>query len=85
MQCNKNTRATGITTQGPDLQKGLVAGNKQLRAASHIKNECKEIRVIAKPCGVKRPRDLNRIRPQAVIEHGNSKTPEPLYPRPTKK
>ncbi|MFT7528462.1 MAG: glutamate synthase domain-containing protein 2 [Arenicella sp.] len=49
MQCNKNTRPTGITTQGPVLQKGLVALNKQLRAASHIKNGCKEIALLPSP------------------------------------
>lgn len=58
LQCNKNTCPTGITTQNPRLQHGLVPSDKCERVYNFHKNMEKEVSIIAHSCGVSSPRDL---------------------------
>ncbi|TDF34761.1 FMN-binding glutamate synthase family protein [Alteromonadaceae bacterium M269] len=80
LQCNKNTCPTGITTQDPKLQKGLVPEEKSERVASYIENLVYEVGTIAHSCGVKEPRQLKRHHARVVTNHGKSVPLDTLYP-----
>ncbi len=82
LQCNKNTCPTGITTQDPKFQKGLVATEKSVRVASYIKNMVYEVGTIAHSCGVTEPRELKRHHARVVSNNGRSISLQELYPTP---
>ncbi|MCG8312046.1 MAG: FMN-binding glutamate synthase family protein [Pseudomonadales bacterium] len=70
LQCNKNTCPTGIATQNPKLQRGLVPEDKAQRVYSFHKNMEKEVNVIAHSCGVVSPRGLTADQVCTVMEGG---------------
>jgi glutamate synthase domain-containing protein 2 len=80
LQCNQNTCPTGITTHDRKLQKGLVAEQKSSRVANYIHNMEYEVGMIAHSCGVKSPRELNRIHARMVQEDGHSVPMSKLWP-----
>ncbi len=80
MQCNKNTCPTGITTQDPRLQRGLVPSDKAERVAHYAKHVVKEVGVIAHSCGVPEPRRLRRFHARQVMAEGTSLPLDTLYP-----
>jgi len=82
LQCNKNTCPTGITTHNLKLQRGLVPETKAVRVANYVQNMVKEVGIIAHSCGVKDPRALNRSHARIVMDDGNTKGMDELYPEP---
>ncbi len=84
LQCNRNTCPTGITTQNPKLQRGLVVTDKSERVYHYAKNVMHEVGIIAHSCGVTEPRQLNRAHCRVVGDDGLSVPLEKLFPYPEK-
>jgi glutamate synthase domain-containing protein 2 len=82
LQCNRNTCPTGITTQNPKLQRGLVVADKSERVYHYADNVMHEVGIIAHSCGVSEPRQLNRSHCRVVGNDGLSVPLEKLYPYP---
>jgi len=80
LQCDKNSCPTGITTHNKDLQRGLVYSQKSWRVTHYIQNMMYEVGVIAHSCGVKSPRELNRVHARVVQNDGRSKPLNEIYP-----
>jgi hypothetical protein len=82
LQCNRNTCPTGITTQNPRLQRGLVVTDKSERVAHYAKNVMHEVGIIAHSCGVDDPRELDRTHCRVVGDDGISVPLIKLFPYP---
>jgi glutamate synthase domain-containing protein 2 len=82
LQCNRNTCPTGITTQNPKLQRGLVVTDKSEKVAHYARNVMHEVGIIAHSCGVEDPRQLDRSHCRVVGDDGISMPLEKLYPYP---
>jgi glutamate synthase domain-containing protein 2 len=82
MRCNKNTCPTGITTQDPRLQRGLVVMDKAVRVANYARNLMREVGTIAHSCGVDDPRGLRREHCRVVVDGGLSRPLASLHPYP---
>jgi glutamate synthase domain-containing protein 2 len=82
LQCNRNTCPTGITTQNPRLQRGLVVTDKSERVAHYAKNVMHEVGIIAHSCGVEDPRELDRTHCRVVGDDGISVPLIKLFPYP---
>ncbi|MBD8871715.1 FMN-binding glutamate synthase family protein [Rhodanobacter sp. DHB23] len=82
LQCNRNTCPTGITTQNPKLQRGLVVTDKSEKVANYAKNVMHEVGIIAHSCGVDDPRQLDRSHCRVVGDDGISVPLEKLFPYP---
>lgn len=82
LQCNKNTCPTGIATQDPKFQRGLVPAEKSVRVADYINNMVYEVGTIAHSCGVKEPRALKRHHAKVVSDNGRSELLSQIYPYP---
>jgi glutamate synthase domain-containing protein 2 len=82
LQCNRNTCPTGITTQNPKLQRGLVVTDKSVKVANYAKNVMHEVGIIAHSCGVDDPRELDRSHCRIVGDDGISVPLEKLFPYP---
>lgn len=82
LQCNRNTCPTGITTQNPRLQRGLVVMDKSERVANYARNVMQEVGIIAHSCGVEDPRELDRTHCRVVGDDGVSVSLIKLFPYP---
>jgi len=82
LQCNRNTCPTGITTQDPKLQRGLVVTDKSEKVANYAKNVMHEVGIIAHSCGVDDPRELDRTHCRVVGDDGISVPLVKLFPYP---
>jgi len=82
LQCNRNTCPTGITTQNPKLQRGLVVTDKCEKVANYAKNVMHEVGIIAHSCGVDDPRQLDRSHCRVMGDDGISVPLEKLFPYP---
>ena len=80
LQCNRNTCPTGITTHNRRLQKGLDPRHKAVRVANYAKNIAYEVGIIAHSCGVREPRELQRIHARVVTANGLSVALNELHP-----
>ena len=80
LQCSRNTCPTGITTQNPRLQRGLVVTDKSERVAHYAKNVMHEVGIIAHSCGVDDPRELDRTHCRIVGDDGISVPLFKLFP-----
>lgn len=82
LQCNRNTCPTGITTQSPKLQRGLVVTDKSEKVFHYARNVMREVGIIAHSCGVDDPRQLDRSHCRVVGDNGISMPLEKLFPYP---
>ncbi|MDE2154697.1 MAG: FMN-binding glutamate synthase family protein [Xanthomonadaceae bacterium] len=82
LQCNRNTCPTGITTQNPKLQRGLVVADKSEKVYHYARNVMHEVGIIAHSCGVEDPRQLDRSHCRVVGDDGLSIPLEKLFPYP---
>ena len=82
LQCNRNTCPTGITTQNPKLQRGLVVTDKSERVYHYAKNVMHEVGIIAHSCGVEEPRQLDRTHCRVMGDDGISVPLVKLFPYP---
>jgi glutamate synthase domain-containing protein 2 len=82
LQCNRNTCPTGITTQNPKLQRGLVVTDKTEKVANYARNLMYEVGIIAHSCGVDDPRQLDRTHCRVVGDDGLSVPLVKLFPYP---
>jgi glutamate synthase domain-containing protein 2 len=83
LQCNRDTCPTGITTQNPKLQRGLVVSDKSERVYHYAKNLMHEVLTIAHSCGLNDPRELDRTHCRVVGDDGLSVPLVKLFPYPT--
>ncbi|ATI40824.1 FMN-binding glutamate synthase family protein [Pacificitalea manganoxidans] len=74
LKCNRNTCPTGITTHDPQLQRGLVVTDKDLKVAQYAQNVMKEVETIAHSVGVAEPR-LMRRRHVRIVQPGGDSIP----------
>ena len=72
LKCNRNTCPTGITTQNPHLQAGLVVEDKFEKVAHYAKSIIKEVETIAHSVGVSEPRQMRRRHVRIVQSDGTS-------------
>jgi glutamate synthase domain-containing protein 2 len=79
LQCNRDTCPTGIATHNPRLQKGLDPAHKAARVMHYVKNMIKEVGIIAHSCGVREPRELQRLHARMVQADGQSIPLDELY------
>ena len=82
LQCNRNTCPTGITTQDPRLQRGLVVTDKTEKVAHYARNVMHEVGIIAHSCGLEDPRQLDRTHCRVVGDDGISVPLVELFPYP---
>ncbi|MDO1529952.1 FMN-binding glutamate synthase family protein [Fulvimonas sp. R45] len=82
LQCNRNTCPTGITTQNPKLQRGLVVSDKTDKVANYARNVMHEVGIIAHSCGLEDPRELDRTHCRVVGDDGISVPLVQLFPYP---
>jgi glutamate synthase domain-containing protein 2 len=82
LQCNRNTCPTGITTQNPKLQRGLVVTDKTEKVAHYARNVMHEVGIIAHSCGLEDPRELDRTHCRVVGDDGISVPLVELFPYP---
>lgn len=82
LQCNRNTCPTGITTQNPKLQRGLVVTDKSEKVYHYARNLMYEVGIIAHSCGVDDPRQLDRTHCRVVGDDGLSVPLIKLFPYP---
>lgn len=82
MRCHLNTCPTGITTDNPRLQRGLVVEEKYLRVANYATNVNREIDMIAHSCGLHHARELRREHIRIVEKAGKSIALNILHPYP---
>lgn len=80
LQCNRNTCPTGITTQDPQLQRGLDVELKAERVEHYVRNMLREVEVVAHSCGVADPRQLQRRHARVVTANGASVRLDALFP-----
>jgi glutamate synthase domain-containing protein 2 len=80
LQCNRNTCPTGITTHNRHLQKGLDPKHKAVRVANYAKNIAYEVGIITHSCGVREPRELQRMHARVVTANGLSVALNELHP-----
>jgi glutamate synthase domain-containing protein 2 len=85
MRCNKKTCPTGITTQDPRLQRGLVVMDKAERVANYARNLMREVGTIAHSCGVDDPRGLQRKHCRVVVDGGLSQSLAAMHPYPVQR
>lgn len=83
LKCNKDTCPTGITTHNPELQTGLVPGDKAQRVQHYAEHILREVGVIAHACGVTEARQLRRHHAQLINARGIPEPLESLYPTVT--
>ena len=79
LQCDRNTCPTGITTHNKRLQKGLDVTTKAERVKHYVKNMVYEVGVIAHSCGVREPRELQRMHARIVTASGSSIPLDEIY------
>lgn len=79
LQCDRNTCPTGITTHSKRLQKGLDVTAKAERVKHYVKNMVYEVGVIAHSCGVREPRELQRMHARMVTASGSSVPLDEIY------
>jgi glutamate synthase domain-containing protein 2 len=79
LQCDRNTCPTGITTHNKRLQKGLDVTAKAERVKHYVKNMVYEVGVIAHSCGVREPRELQRMHARMVTANGSSIPLDEIY------
>ena len=82
LQCNKNTCPTGVTTHDPRLQAGLVPADKAVRVARYAKRITHDVSMIALSCGVPEPRRLRRYHACQVLDDGQTRNLQDIYPPP---
>ncbi|MBA2709377.1 MAG: FMN-binding glutamate synthase family protein [Tatlockia sp.] len=80
MKCHENTCPTGITTQEPGLQRGLVIEDKAERIFHYADNMAREVAILCHSCGVEEPRQLQRSHARIVRQDGFSVSLEELFP-----
>ncbi len=81
-QCHRDTCPTGITTQNPRLQRGLVVGVKSERVASYAHWMNFEVDRLAHSCGLVHAREFRREHARMVKSSGFSIPLDELYPYP---
>ncbi|SFK92157.1 FMN-binding glutamate synthase family protein [Rhodanobacter glycinis] len=84
LQCNRNTCPTGITTQDPKLQRGLVVTDKTEKVANYARNVMHEVGIIAHSCGLDDPRQLDRTHCRVMGNDGVSVPLVKLFPYPVR-
>ena len=64
----------------PQLQRGLVVGNKAERVTHYQKNLVHAVEMIAHACGLSEPRQFRRHHARMMTERGVSLPVSDLYP-----
>lgn len=80
LECNRNTCPTGITTQNPNLVRGLVVEDKKYRVANYHNETVKSASELMAAAGIAHPEDLHRVYIQRRISPDRVLTYLDSYP-----
>lgn len=80
LECNKNTCPTGVTTQNPELIKGLVVEDKKVRVANFHKHTVESFVELLAAAGIDNPRKMNRHQISRRVFMNEVRTLEEIYP-----
>lgn len=80
LQCDSNNCPTGITTQRPELQKGLVVSDKAVRLYNYHKETVRSAMSLLTAAGLDDLRKLNRSYIYKRIDQHNSFSLDHLFP-----
>ncbi|MCL7419744.1 MAG: FMN-binding glutamate synthase family protein [Methylobacter sp.] len=80
LQCNKDTCPTGIATQNPALNQGLVIADKKRRVANYHRETVKSVAEIIAAAGLCHTEELNRSHIFRRISATEIKRYEDIYP-----
>ena len=80
LQCHSNTCPTGVATQNPDLEKGLVPEEKSIRVARYQHETVKSAVDLMASAGISHPDDVGRNVVSTRIDRTRIATFEEIYP-----
>ena len=80
MKCHENTCPTGITSNDPRFERGLVVTDKAERVFNYANNMMHEVAILTHSCGLDDPRCLQRKHARIVTSGGFSVSLEDLFP-----
>ena len=78
--CNTNHCPTGVATQDPGLQAGLVVGDKRTRVARFHRETLQTLAEIVAAAGLRSARDLNRTHVYRRVSQQSVKRYDELFP-----
>lgn len=78
-QCNANTCPTGVATQNPRLQRGLVVDQKKLRAADYHRNTIHSFLELVGAMGLSNPSQLTPDYIMQRVTHHKAKPLSEIY------
>jgi glutamate synthase domain-containing protein 2 len=80
LECNKNTCPTGVTTQDPDLYKGLVVSDKKQRVANFQKATVESVMELSAAAGLAEQTLFQRSHINRRVSAERVRTYEEIYP-----
>lgn len=80
LECNKNTCPTGVATQDPYFEKGLVVEDKKQRVANYHKNTVDSFVELLGAAGLSHPSQINRTHVYRRVFMNMVKTYAEIYP-----
>jgi len=80
LECNHNTCPTGVATQDPELNKGLVVSDKKVRVANYHRETVKSFVELMAASGIDNPDKINRDHVYQRVEQHLSRSYSQTYP-----
>ena len=80
LECNHNTCPTGVATQDPELNKGLVVSDKKIRVANYHRETVKAFVELMAASGLDDPDKINRNHVYQRVEQHLSRSYAQTYP-----
>jgi len=80
LECNHNTCPTGVATQDPELNKGLVVSDKKIRVANYHRETVKSFVELMAASGIDNPDKINREHVYQRVEQHLSRSYSQTYP-----
>ncbi len=80
LECNHNTCPTGVATQDPELNKGLVVSDKKIRVANYHRETVKAFVELMAASGIDNPDKINRNHVYQRVEQHLSRSFSQTYP-----
>ena len=78
--CDTNHCPTGVATNSPWLQRGLVPSEKKVRVANYLHAIHHDVMMIVRALGVTHPQDIGRHHMSMIVEPGRRVALTEIYP-----
>ena len=82
LRCHTNECPTGVATQSPWRQRGLVPAEKRSRVANYARAVNEDLMVVTRSLGLFTPGDLSRDHLEVIVAIGQRMRASDLYPYP---